>query len=644
MIPCFKMFMDSSSCSHNFPEILQNNYFDEYVSSPPIYESSFKLPMQYLDKKHIHDLSPTVLQDLELLRTQTCNSVPMYDIVFNPQHDFARKMIVKTSSQFTSHIPFLKDTQDVIQNHEKHIKKMENNDYKFNDEKIAAFWSSIKEDSNFLERYSYMEFNFLKQFNYSTSFLQIISFINFVSPIATFLIPFIFFLMPFLMMKIQGIPISFAKYIEVLKEIAKHHVIGKTIKSMENISINGIAYIFITIGFYFLQIYQNFIALSRFYKNICKINENLFEIKRYISYSIHSMETFIEINGDRCYYYHFCQDVLKQKDVLQKIQKELSDIHSGEYSFLKSGDLGYMLRCYYILYDVNEYEESLRFSFSFEGYINNLNGLYENLNNRNIAAATFNDKEKCSIKKQYYPPFVHGDFITNDCSLDKNMVITGVNASGKTTYLKTTTLNIIFTQQFGLGFYESCILNPYTHIHSYLNIPDTSERDSLFQAESRRCKEIIDIIGNNKKDVENRHFCIFDELYSGTNPEEASKTAYAFLNYLCGFPNVDFILTTHYTSICKKIKHNNDVDVFENPETLVLKTESPLSVGVVKPLSVGVVKPLTKMCNYKMNVEKSEKGDFIYTYKIKRGICKIKGAYEVLKNMDYPEEILSKLK
>ena len=126
----------------------------------------------------------------------------------------------------------------------------------------------------------------------------------------------------------------------------------------------------------------------------------------------------------------------------------------------------------------------------------------------------------------------------------------------KTTLLKTTTLNIIFSQQIGCGFYKSGSIHPYTHIHSYLNIPDTSERDSLFQAESRRCKEIIDIIYNSDSKT-SRHYGIFDELYSGTNPEEATKTGYAFLKYLTTYKNVDFILTTHYNKICSKLKKMN---------------------------------------------------------------------------------------
>ena len=165
----------------------------------------------------------------------------------------------------------------------------------------------------------------------------------------------------------------------------------------------------------------------------------------------------------------------------------------------------------------------------------------------------FSTKKKTYLKKQYYPLLDNeGDNVSNDCNLKKNIIVTGANASGKTTYLKTTTINLILSQQFGFGFYRSATINPYTHFHTYLNIPDTSERDSLFQAESRRCKEIIDILNTTPKD-KTRHFCIFDELYSGTNPEEASKSGVAFLSYLNNVKNLDYILTTHYVYICNML-------------------------------------------------------------------------------------------
>jgi DNA mismatch repair ATPase MutS len=137
-----------------------------------------------------------------------------------------------------------------------------------------------------------------------------------------------------------------------------------------------------------------------------------------------------------------------------------------------------------------------------------------------------------------------------------------------------------------------------------LNIPDTSGRDSLFQAESRRCKEIIDIIHENQED---RHFCIFDELYSGTNPTEATKAAYAFLTYISNFKNVNFILTTHYVSVCNKFKKSKNIK------------------------------------NYKMQVESLDDGKLKYTYKLKPGISKIQGAIKILKEMNYPKEIITNI-
>ena len=239
--------------------------------------------------------------------------------------------------------------------------------------------------------------------------------------------------------------------------------------------------------------------------------------------------------------------------------------------------------------------------------MNNLLGVFENLENKDISYAEFDLSGNCNIEKQYYPPLVHEMPVKNDCKFDKNIIISSPNAGGKTTIIKSTMLNIIFSQQFGCGFYKSCILNPYTHIHSYLNIPDTSGRDSLFQAESRRCKEIIDIILGSESS-RSRHFCIFDELYSGTNPIEATKSAYAFLVYLNKFENVNYMLTTHYVSICKKLKKSPSVQ------------------------------------NYKMHVDEEDDGSIRYTYKMKRGISRIQGAVKILQQMNYPEEIIQCIK
>jgi hypothetical protein len=212
-------------------------------------------------------------------------------------------------------------------------------------------------------------------------------------------------------------------------------------------------------------------------------------------------------------------------------------------------------------------------------------------------------KNVTKFKNLYYPP--HESPVKNSVIIDKKIIITGPNAAGKTTVIKSTLMNIILSQQIGYGFYETAEIKPYDYLHCYLNIPDTSGRDSLFQAESRRCKEILDCLEKNN---DKNHFCIFDELYSGTNPYEAVASAYGYIDYLSGMKNVDIMLTTHYIELCKNLKSNNNVK------------------------------------NYHMSVNMMEDHNVEYLYKFKKGISTIKGGIKVLYDLEYPEAIITNTK
>ena len=393
----------------------------------------------------------------------------------------------------------------------------------------------------------------------------------------------------------------------VLKEISRNHFIGKLISNAQNMSLQNVIYMFVLLGLYAYQIYQNYVSCIRFYNNINRINEQICEMQKYVQYSISNMENFSSIIKTKSQYKVFNNDLLCHIDSLQHLKERIQNVCPFKPSFSKIGEIGLLLGCYYELHSNIEYEKALQYSFDFEGFTSNLKGIHENLRTNKIGNATFYidiSGNSLSIKDQYYPALIDETFVSNDATMDKNMIITGPNAAGKTTYLKTPVINIIFTQQFGCGFYSACKMKPYTHIHSYLNIPDTSGRDSLFQAESRRCKEILNVI--NDSNEKSRHFGIFDELYSGTNPVEATKSAYSFLLYLSKFENVDYILTTHYVDICSRL-----------------------------------TKASTRIENWKMDAKMDENGDIEYNYTISKGISTIQGAIKVLRDMKYPEEIIN---
>jgi DNA mismatch repair ATPase MutS len=280
-------------------------------------------------------------------------------------------------------------------------------------------------------------------------------------------------------------------------------------------------------------------------------------------------------------------------------------ISDYKLSSTKIGELGHVLKCFYELYDSPVYNDAFLYSFGFHGYIDNLEGLIENIKSRKINFAKFKGKQN-RFKAAYYPAVINNP-VKNDYTFDKSIIITGPNASGKTTVLKSSLINVILSQQMGCGCYQRATIQPFKYIHCYLNIPDTSGRDSLFQAEARRCKWILDTI--KKSEAGESHFCVFDELYSGTNPEEAVSSAFAFMNYLVK-QNVKCILTTHFHSLCNLLEN-------ENVKNFHMKT--------------------TKIND---NGDSNDSNDFQYTYLLKKGVSKVRGGMKVLCDMDYPKEIM----
>jgi DNA mismatch repair ATPase MutS len=294
--------------------------------------------------------------------------------------------------------------------------------------------------------------------------------------------------------------------------------------------------------------------------------------------------------------------------------------------------LGGVLETFYQLHCDEELHHSFLYSFGFHGYLDNVQGLQANLRAGKMHYATLqlekgkekekekgkekekekgkekekekrNKKENTEFKGLYSPIMM--DPVYNDVSLAKNLVITGPNASGKTTILKSCLVNILLSQQVGCGFFTSATLIPYQHLHCYLNIPDTSGRDSLFQAEARRCKNILDEIDEKKKSGD-RHMCVFDELYSGTNPEEAVSSAFAFLLYLGKNKNIDCLLTTHFYDLCQHLETGEK----------------------------------SRYVNMSMKTEITSSGEFMYIYQLTKGISKVKGGIQILTDMKYPQEIL----
>jgi hypothetical protein len=584
----------------------------------------FKLPIFYVDKKT--ELKENIITDLELIKTidTDASCVPILYNTFQPTNCLAKKTLEQIPNYYSYDVNFLNDTQHLLKSYKSCLSEQTESDTQTPEkpdfDEIVKLWDEIKLDTGFREKYNYMDWSYFLYLNESQLFLQLMSFYNMTSPIISLFVPIFILIVPFFIIKARGLSVSIKEYIDILKILAGNHAIGKLFTQFHKVKLDQKLYMLISAGFYLFSIYQNILTCIRFHFNIKKIHTYLNKFKGYLQYTLVNMENLESLVSKlkNKTYAGFIEEMKRHKSVLEEYKNNLEKVSDFQVSFRKLAEIGTVLKYFYQLNYNETYNTSFLYSFGFNGYIDNLEGLIDNIQKENLHFADFNTKTKDTksksksksknsniLKKSYYAALINKNPVKNDVKLDKAMIITGPNASGKTTVLKSALINIILSQQFGCGFYDEASLTPYKFIHCYLNIPDTSGRDSLFQAEARRCKEIIDTIKENNGGEDDSHFCVFDEIYSGTNPDEAVISALAFMQYLVKIENVQCIMTTHFIKVCKKLNKNKRVK------------------------------------NYHMHVDLTTNNDFSYTYKMKEGISEIHGGIKVLNDMNYPSEIIN---
>ena len=569
---------------------------------------SFNLPIYYLDNKI--PTSTHLITDLELVDTDVSNnlsgdseskeskdivSTSLYEKILNTKSEYAKKTIPLWAKYYTSNKTYITDTQTLLLTKLPHTIK--------DTKDMEVIFEDINNETDFYNKYKYLDNNwgFSKMLNNNKTFLQLLSVYNISSPLLSLAIPIIFLILPFFIIKLQGYNITLEKYKHVLKLVFKRHALGKLFQ-IGSADFGQRIYIFVSIAFYIFQTYQNIISCKVFYKHSKIINSNLKSTKKFIKEILQDMSILEECCNGLVTYSPFIDNMKRHQKILNSFMLILNTENFENNLHYKCLSMGNYMKCFNKLYNDSNLIDSIEYGLYLSGYIENIREIKSKIlkNEMNVCKLT---NKHTSFKDAYFPPFTKKT-VKNSYSLKDNMLITGPNAAGKTTILKTTLLNILITQQTGCGFYKSSKFNPYNNIYSYLNIPDTSGRDSLFQAEARRCVNILNSIKCKKEDDSNeRHFCVFDEIFSGTNPYEAIGAAISYLKYLNNHKNMTFIVTTHFLDVCKHLEN------------------------------------IKKIKNYNMKIIESD-NIFNYTYKLQDGISSVKGGVKVLRDLKYPKEII----
>ena len=108
----------------------------------------FKLPIEYLTKKK--PIDSHLNKDLELTKTIDSSSQPIYFSLFQPKTQLGEKCIHSWNKYFTNDIHFLEESQKLYSTYDTAIDKT------IADAMIEK-WNTVKNDTNFLEKYHYVE-------------------------------------------------------------------------------------------------------------------------------------------------------------------------------------------------------------------------------------------------------------------------------------------------------------------------------------------------------------------------------------------------------------------------------------------------------------------------------------------------------
>lgn len=179
----------------------------------------------------------------------------------------------------------------------------------------------------------------------------------------------------------------------------------------------------------------------------------------------------------------------------------------------------------------------------------------------------FVENKEFSIKDAYH--ILIENPIKNSISTERGVLLTGSNASGKSTFLKTVALNAIFAQTI-----HTCTAAeykaPFFSIYSSMSLRDSIDSgESYYIVEIKALKRILDAAKASERTV----LCFVDEVLRGTNTVERIAASTQILKSLAGSGILCFAAThdIEMTELLKAYYENyhfeeeiRDGDVFFN--------------------------------------------------------------------------------
>jgi len=472
-------------------------------------------------------------------------------------------------------------------------------------EEIFWLWKETDEQSETLYDMVYFQLPFVSNFiNSSESFLNATSLYKiFISPFFSLATPLLCFIVPYVLLRYMGLKVSFVQIFHLLRK--RVFSVGFISNKTTSLAILSTVVWF---AMYFYNLYT-IISMSMLTNNIT----NIIHDKLRVAANVVKVTTELK-------------SILIKVPI--RIQKVLNLPIFNPYTellLLKDNifapssvfrNKGCILSTFWKIKNIlNDLAERIRFIgyvdsfYTITEYLNNLKKYklpwtFANLNSKKIKQLRFWHPNILNNNKKPVPNSLKLKQKTN------TIIITGPNAAGKSTYVKTIFINSILAQTFGIALAKKWDMpNPFKYIDTYFNVPDVEGKTSTFQAEMKRCFKFVTTLETIKKTYGKCNALVaLDEIFTSTNYKEGISGAYAIIKYISdNFPDVLSLVTTHYHCLAE-LQNLSD----------------------------------NKIMNYCLEVKRNTDGKIAgYSYKVKKGVSKEHVALDLLEKEGFSHDIIT---
>jgi hypothetical protein len=438
-----------------------------------------------------------------------------------------------------------------------------------------VLWLFEQRDKDLVELYDTVFFRsrFLRFLNGSPAALTSWNVYRiFMSPTIGLLTPVLYFIVPYLILRWRySIVIPFVQYLRILKaSFSVGMSLGSSHKTVQYASM------LFSLVFYFQSMF-----------NVFEVSKTLLRVSKTIMNRVDRAGQFLARSSDLIDSTGWSKDIwFDQSTSSAKIDYSKTKItnrfHFGkQLSWFKNFDRVECRDLVINVYMLDAVTNALRLQELF-----------------GVSPATFVEEKLPFLQAiDLWHPSIGASSIKNRISLGldsepANVILTGPNACGKSTVLKSILINTILAQTITVCFASQVNITPFENIDSHMHVPDDKGHASLFEAEMYRCAKILEKISVPDK----KNLVIVDEIFASTNPVEGIAAGYAVAAELGKSKNTLSIVSTHYTYLSNLQKRN------------------------------GTFKNLRMIANIDKN------GAITYPYKLRKGVSRQYIALEIMKN------------